>query len=435
MAIRPQDTTPRCGAFRNNQPGLSMPRSRKPVSGERPASLTRRRLLASAAGVIGAGIGSARAARTQAPPADPTKVQGAVTSDRSARSAFEAPKRRVGPTSSQTPLQDLYGIITPADLHYERHHGGVPTIDPARYTLLVHGMVDRPRVFTLDDLRRFPSASTIRFLECSGNFSRNAPERTRPEEIAGLTSTNEWTGVPLATILREVGVRSGATWFLAEGQDAAVLARSIPVEKAWDDALIAYAQNGEALRPSNGYPVRLLLPGWEGNSNVKWLRRLEFADQPFMTREETSKYTEALKDGTVRQFSFVMDARSLITSPAYPERVQPGWIEIRGLAWSGRGRISRADISVDDGATWVAAELQTPVLPKAHTRFRHLWKWDGRETVILSRAVDETGYVQPTQRELIAARGPGGGPYHLNPITGWRLRPTGEVVYRTEAWA
>jgi sulfane dehydrogenase subunit SoxC len=289
-------------------------------------------------------------------------------------------------------------------------------------------------VFTLGDLKRFPSVSFIRFLECSGNFLRNAPENVRPEDLAGMTSTSEWTGVPLSLLMREVGVQKQATWFLAEGGDAAVLTRSVPVEKALDDAILAYAQNGEALRPSNGYPVRLFLPGWEGNISVKWLRRLEFSDAPFMTREETSKYTEALKDGTARQFSFVMDARSLITSPAYPEKLRPGWIEIRGLAWSGRGRISRAEISVDEGKTWQAAELQAPVLPKAHTRFRYAWRWDGRETTIVSRAIDETGYVQPTQRELIEARGPGSGPYHMNPITGWRIRSGGAVVFRTEQW-
>ena len=396
--------------------------------------VSRRKVLVAAAGVLGAGM--AGPSGSQAPaPADSTKVPGAPVTEVGARSAFDTSKRKVGTISSSTPHQDLSGIMTPAELHYERHHGGVPTIDPAAYTLLVHGMVDRPMVFTLDDLKRFPSTSFIRFLECSGNYSRNASEETKPEDVAGLTSTSEWTGVAVSTILREVGVRAAATWFLAEGQDAAVLSRSIPIAKAHDDAILAYAQNGGAIRPANGYPVRLLLPGWEGNASVKWLRRLEFSDRPFMTREETSKYTEALKDGTARQFSFVMDARSLITSPAYPERVRAGWIEIRGLAWSGRGRIARADLSFDEGATWRSAQLQAPVLPKAHTRFRYLWKWDGRETTILSRATDDSGYVQPTQAALIAARGPGSGPYHLNPITGWRIRPSGQVVFRTEAWA
>lgn len=334
---------------------------------------------------------------------------------------------------SRTPLQELDGTITPADLHFERHHAGIPAVDPAGYTLLIHGLVDRPLVFSLADLKRFPSVTRVAFLECSGNFARNAPETTRPQELCGLTSQSEWTGVPLALLLREAKMRAGASWLLAEGQDAAVLARSIPVSKALDDAMIAYAQNGEPLRPAQGFPARLFLPGWEGNTNVKWLRRIEVSDQPFMTREETSRYTDALKGGIARQFSFVMDARSVITTPNYPETIVPGWMEVRGIAWSGRGHVARVDISRDGGSSWEAAELQTPVLPKAHTRFRYMLRWDGQPTELISRATDDTGYVQPTQRELVEARGAGTG-YHLNPITGIRIRADGAVVYRTEQW-
>ncbi|HEX3866098.1 MAG TPA: sulfite dehydrogenase [Gemmatimonadaceae bacterium] len=366
---------------------------------------------------------------------DPTKIQGRAPNEVGQRSSFERPRRKAGATSSQTPLDDLHGEITPSDLHYERHHAGVAVVDPRTYTLLVHGLVDRPTIFTLDDLTRFPSTSRVCFLECSGNLARNARETSRAQDICGLTSQSEWTGVRLATLFRDVGVRPDASWFLAEGGDAAVLARSIPIEKAWDDAMIVYAQNGEAIRPEQGYPARLLLPGWEGNTNVKWLRRLELATRPFMTREETSKYTEALKGDKARQFSFLIDARSIITSPTYPQRVQPGWIEIRGIAWSGRGHIARTDVSFDEGHSWHETDLQDPVRPKAHTRFRYLWKWNGRETTVLSRATDETGYVQPTQRALIDARGLGSGPYHLNPITGWRIHRDGSVVFRTEPWA
>jgi sulfane dehydrogenase subunit SoxC len=412
-------------------------KSETPQPSERAPTLSRRQLLA---GALGAGalatLPATSAAEAVRPsvPADPTKVPGLGPSELGARSPFEESRRAVsGVTASRTPLQDLHGIITPSDLHFERHHAGVPAIDPKNYTLLVHGLVERPMVFTLDELKRFPSVSRICFLECSGNAANNAAERSRPQQLAGLTSNSEWTGVPLAVILREVGVKRDATWFLAEGQDAAVLTRSIPVEKAWDDGMLAYAQNGEAIRPANGYPVRLLHPGWEGNANVKWLRRLEFADQPFMTREETSHYTEAIGGGKIRQFSFVMDAKSIITSPAYPAKVAPGWIELRGLAWSGRGRIERVEISFDEGKTWRAAELQAPVLAKAHTRFRHLWEWDGRDTTVLSRATDENGYVQPSLRELVSARAIGTG-YHMNQIIGWRLRSDGQVVYREEAW-
>ena len=405
-------------------------------------SVSRRQLLSGAAGAIAATaaahiVGPETAdAQTLAPvPPDPTKVPGNPTSQVGTRSRFEKPKRTTGPTSTQAPLQDLVGTITPSDVHYERHHAGVPTIDPATHSLTIHGLVDRPMVFTVDDLKRFPSISRIYFLECSGNYRRNAPENTTAQQVCGLTSNSEWTGVPLATLFREVGVKPSAKWFLAEGRDAAKLTRSIPIEKAFDDAIIAYGQNGEALRPEQGYPIRLFLPGWEGNTNVKWLRRLELGDEPFMTREETSKYTEVMKDGKARQFSFVIDARSIITSPSYPQRMKRGWNEIRGIAWSGRGKIARAELSFDEGRTWHEAELQTPVLSKSHTRFRYPWNWDGREITVMSRAVDETGYVQPTQRELIDARGVGCGPYHLNPVTGWRIKPDGAVGFWTEAGA
>jgi len=332
-----------------------------------------------------------------------------------------------------TPLQDLHGTITPADLHFERHHAGIPSIDPERYTLLVHGMVERPMKFSLAELKRFPATTRTCFIECSGNLNLWSKEKVTPQSLAGMTSQSEWTGVSLATIFREVGVKAGAGWFLAEGSDAALMSRSIPVPKAFDDAMIAYAQNGEAVRPAQGYPARLLLPGWEGNTSVKWLRRIELADRPFMTREETSKYTDTLKDGQVRQFSFVMDARSIITFPAYPVTLEKGWVEIRGLAWTGRGRIAEVEVSLDAGRSWSGAELQDPVLPKAHTRFRYLWKWNGEATEIRSRAVDETGYVQPTSAQLAAVRGPvsarpGASPYHLNPVTGWHIKADGTVV-------
>ena len=390
--------------------------------------LTRRELLAGATGAMGAAAVA------------PVAGQQSVTTTRRAgrgpngvdqRSRFVTPQRDPSATSSRTPLQDLRGTITPADLHFERHHGGVPDIDPAQYELLVHGMVDRPTVFSLADLQQFPATSRICFLECSGNLRRGTPE-TLPQMVCGLTSQTEWTGVLLSTVLKEVGAQPGATWFLAEGQDAAVMTRSIPMEKAFDDAMIVYAQNGDALMPGNGYPARLLLPGWEGNSSVKWLRRIELAEQPFMTREETSKYTDPLGDGnTVRQFSFVMDARSIITDPAFPRVIEPGWHEIRGLAWSGRGRITAVDVSADGGTTWQAATLQGPVLPKAHVRFRHRWEWSGSPAEIMSRATDETGYVQPTWEALRAARGPRTR-YHQNPITSWTVGDDGRVLFGAE---
>src|SRR5881296_3052901 len=394
------------------------------------APISRRALLAGATGALGA-----HALRVTKLAQDPTKVPGSAVTPLGERSPFERPRRIPlgnGQGISYTPLQDCCGIVTPADLHFERHHAGVPAIDPQRYKLLIHGMVERPTVFDLEALKRFPSVSRLCFLECSGNgaagYGRSRPDLS-PQLVDGLTSTSEWTGVPLATLFREVGVKPGATWFLAEGQDAAVMSRSIPVEKAWDDALIAYGQNGEPLRPEQGYPARLLVPGWEGSANVKWIRRIELADRPFMTREETAKYTDPLPNGTARMFSFVMDAKSIITFPAYPVTLgDKGWWQITGIAWSGRGRITRVEVSTDAGRNWAPADLQQPVLPKCHTRFRYMWNWDGGDTTILSRAVDETGYVQPPVEQLRQARGLG-TTYHFNHIRPWRVRRDGAVVF------
>jgi sulfane dehydrogenase subunit SoxC len=299
------------------------------------SGLSRRKLLALAAAGAGAG-GLVPTVKGQG--ADPTRIQGAAPSALGERSPFEHIERRpVFGVVSLTPLEKLQGTITPADLHFERHHAGIPAIDPERHELLLHGWVERPLKFSLADLKRFPSVTRSCFIECSGNYFPRAGELSPPHLVCGLTSQSEWTGVPLATLLREAGVKNGASWILAEGSDAAVMSRSIPLEKALDDALVVYAQNGEAIRPAQGYPLRLLLPGWEGNTNVKWLRRLEVTDAPSMSRDETSKYTEPMLNGSIRQFSFEIEARSIITSPACPETIEPGWHEIRGIAWSGRG--------------------------------------------------------------------------------------------------
>ncbi len=411
-------------------------------------SISRRALLAGAAGVVGA-AGAAMVKQTPAmadePGAegatgqtgsDPTKVPGRPASPMGRRATSERPTRLVANSPggvSRTPLQDLDGIITPSDLHYERHHAGVPQIVPEQYSLLIHGMVEKPLSFSLADLKRFPSESRIHFLECSGNggaafYGRRRANLT-PQQIDGLLSTSEWTGVPLSLLFREVGASEDATWFLAEGMDAAVMTRSIPTKKAWDDAMIAYGQNGEALRPEQGYPARLLLPGWEGNANVKWIRRIELSDRPFMTRWETSKYSDPLADGTARIFSFEMDAKSLITYPAYPTVLNGGgWHEITGVAWSGRGKIVRVDVSTDGGRQWEPAQLQEPVLPKCTTRFRFLWNWDGGPATLMSRAVDETGYVQPSTQQLRDARGVGTRD-HYNGIRAWSVNAEGAVAF------
>ncbi len=282
-------------------------------------------------------------------------------------------------------------------------------------------------------LRRFPSVSRLLFIECSGNglTEWSKPTMRTVQETHGLTSTSEWTGVPLSTLLAEVAPRGNARWLLAEGADGAAMTRSIPMDKALKDCLIAYGQNGEAIRPEQGYPIRLIVPGWEGNTHIKWLRRLEVSDAPFMTREETSKYTDLMPDGRARQFTFEMEAKSVITSPSGGMRIDDrGFREITGLAWSGRGTIRRVDVSVDGGRTWRQAALQQPVLPLCHTRFRLPWRWNGEDAILQSRAVDDTGYVQPTIEQLVSVRGlngPLGSVYHLNGIQSWRVSTDGSV--------
>ena len=361
---------------------------------------------------------------------------GGAVSEFGERSPFAGPMRREQVSrygqaaSSVTRLQDLRGSITPAALHFERHHAGIPNIDPSEHRLLVDGLVDRPLVFTMDEIERLPAVTHIYFVECSGNtrvkWSPAQPD-TDAQTAFGMTSCSEWTGVSLSVLLREAGVRSEGRWLVAEGADACRMTRSVPLEKAMDDALIAFGQNGEALRPAQGYPLRLLIPGWEGNTSIKWLRRIQVVDQPYMTREETSKYTDLMPNGEARQFTFVMDAKSVITRPSGGQRLaSPGFYQISGLAWSGRGRVRRVEVSTDGGRTWVQAQLQDPVLPRAHTRFRFDWTWDGTEITLASRCIDEAGNVQPTRDALIAARGTQSG-YHNNAIQGWKIRPDGRV--------
>jgi sulfane dehydrogenase subunit SoxC len=335
--------------------------------------------------------------------------------------------------SGRTPLQDLDGTITPNGLFYERHHAGVPTIDPKQHRLMLHGLVERPMLFTMEDIKRFPSESHIHFLECSGNPGYKKPYGKTASDLVGLLSCAEWTGVKLKLVLKEAGLRLNAKWVVAEGADAAALTRSIPIEKCLDDAMLVYSQNGERLRPQQGYPLRLILPGFEGNMNIKWLRRLHVTSEPAYSREETSKYTDLMPDGTAREFTFYMEAKSIITRPSGGQRLsEKGFYEISGIAWSGRGKIRSVDVSVDDGKNWQEAQLQEPILTRALTRFRLPWNWDGEPTVIQSRATDETGYVQPTLAELIAVRGENYF-YHNNAIWPWRVTADGEVSNAADA--
>ena len=418
--------------------------SNKIRTSDKPIRTTRRRFLqsggAAASGVV-LGAGASTAAETDnLPPNVPDWMK--VPGDPMGSQPYGAPSpfekgvvknisknlKQYISASGRTPLQDLDGIITPNGLFYERHHGGVPTIDPAQHRLMLHGLVERPLIFTMDDLRRFPSESRIHFLECSGNPGYTKPYGRTASDLVGLLSCAEWTGVSLKPVLQEAGLKPEAKWIIAEGADAAALTRSIPIEKCLEDALLVYSQNGERLRPQQGYPLRLLLPGFEGNMNVKWLRRLHVTAEPAYSREETSKYTDLLPDGTAREFSFYMEAKSIITRPSGGQRLNAtGFHEITGIAWSGHGKIQRVEVSVDDGKSWQDARLQEPVLTRALTRFRLPWRWDGKPAVIQSRAVDETGYVQPTLAELLAVRGENYF-YHNNAIWPWRISSDGEVT-------
>src|SRR4029079_8009722 len=415
---------------------------------DRPSTINRRHFLRHSASVLAFGASGlalrASGAGESKAVVDPMRVPGILPRPYGERSPFETQQRvgGAGPGAphgwganapnnfnSLTPLQDLHGIITPSALHFERHHNGVPAIDPARHRLAVHGLVKRPLIFTVKELERLPSTSRIAFLECSGNTWdgwREAQDVT-VQDIYGLTSTSEWTGVRLSTLLEAVAVRREATWMLAEGSDAAGLDRSVPLaDEVLQEAMICYGQNGESLRPEQGYPLRLFLPGFEGNINVKWLRRLKLGSAPFMTRWETAKYTDLMPDGKAYQFTLVMEAKSVIIHPSGQQQIQPGFHEISGLAWSGRGKVTRVEVSLDGGRTWSTAHLQEPVLPKCHTRFRFPWHWNGQEAILQSRSVDETGYIQPTREELVKVRGTN-SLYHYNAIQSWRVDRNGRI--------
>ncbi len=330
---------------------------------------------------------------------------------------------------SFSPLQSLNGIITPNGLFFERYHAGRADVDPHQHRLLIHGLVERPLVLTMDDIVRFPSVSRIHFIECpaNGGMEWREAQLNSLQFTHGMLSCAEWTGVKLSTLLDEVGLKKEAKWVMAEGADAARMNRSLPLDKCLDDCLVVYSQNGEALRPEQGYPLRLLVPGWQGNISIKWLRRLKVGDEPWFSREETSKYTELMPDGKARGFTWVNEAKSVITFPC-PEKpaTTTGLYEIRGLAWSGRGKIKAVDVSFDGGVNWHSAQLQDPILSKALTRFTIPWRWDGGPALLESRAVDETGYVQPTIADLRKARGT--NPiYHNNSIQTWQVKPDGKV--------
>ena len=330
---------------------------------------------------------------------------------------------------SFSPLQDLHGIITPNGLFFERYHAGRPDVDAGQHRLMIHGLVDRPLILTMKDILRFPSTSRIHFIECpaNGGMEWRSAQLNSLQFTHGMISCAEWTGVKLSTLLQEVGVKKDAKWVLVEGADGAHMTRSLPISKCLDDCLVVYAQNGEALRPEQGYPLRLLVPGWEGNVSVKWLRRIKVGDKPWYTREETSKYTDLMPDGKSRGFTWLIDAKSVITFPC-PEKPLSGagLYEIRGLAWSGAGKVKEVHVSTDGGVNWQKAELKEPILSKALTKFVYPWRWDGKPALLESRVIDETGFVQPTIVELRKIRGTN-SVYHNNSIQTWQVKPDGSV--------
>jgi sulfane dehydrogenase subunit SoxC len=332
---------------------------------------------------------------------------------------------------SMTPLQHQPGIITPNGLVFERHHAGTPDIDPKTHRLAIHGMVKQPLVFFMDDLTRYPSVSRFYFLECSGNGLTDwlNPASTTVQQTHGLLSCALWTGVPASTLLEEAGIDPRGKWVLFEGADGSAHARSIPVEKVLDDTLIVYAMNGEALRPENGYPVRVLIPGWEGNVSVKWLRRIKVGDQPWNLRSETARYADPMPGGKWRQFSMVMECKSVITTPSGGQRLArgPGFYEVSGLAWSGAGKVRHVDVSFDGGANWREAMLEEPIMDKCLTRFKIGWNWNGAPAVLMSRAVDSTGYVQPSVQAIQKQRAITGFVQHHNGIQPWAVNAKGEV--------
>ena len=421
-------------ANRQNKPEVQTP-----VAGN--GILDRRMFLEGALAVGATGVAVSGAS------AEPLAVQrwmkepGAGFAGYGQPSRFESKVIRVAPPppnpatqgigAARTPLQLLEGVITPSGLHFERSHSGIPDIDPDQHRLVIHGLVKRPLVFTVEALARYPMQSHIAFIECAGNSQAlNAPKPLplNAMGIHGLLGCQEWTGVKLSTLLDEAGVDPSARWLIAEGADFAAMSRSIPIAKAMDDALVCLYQNGERVRPSNGYPVRLLLPGFEGNMNVKWLRRLKLTTGPAMTKDETSKYTVLLKDEKAWQFVFRMEVKSIITRPSPGLMLKgPGFYEISGLAWSGNGSIRQVDVSADGGKSWAPAALQGPILPKAPVRFRAAWQWNGGPAVLQSRATDDTGMVQPTRAVFAEERGLR-GVYHYNAIASWRIDEKGEAA-------
>jgi sulfane dehydrogenase subunit SoxC len=401
-----------------------------------PSRSGRRRFLKHGAALAGLGLGARGMAGSQEAP-EALRRRRAYGE----RSRFETSGRETAVPESHTPLHEQMGIITPSALHYVVSHGyDPPEIDPAKHRLMIHGLVDRPLEFTLDDLKRLPSVSRIHFIECAGNTS-TSDNKQLPKTVQythGWTSCSVWTGVPLSLLLEHAGAQPGGSWIVAEGDDLPKLTKSIPIQKATDDVVVAYGQNGEALRPENGYPLRLIVPGFEGLANVKWLRRIKVVDEPYHGRSESTGYSvlRPALQGKAFWFDFEMGPKSVIIRPAGGAMLASrGFREIAGLAWSGGGAIRRVEVSADGGRSWRDAQLQQPVLPKAHTLFTLPWTWNGEEAVLQSRCTDEGGNVQPSHADIARLWGvepayfqsPTTRVFHFNPIYPWKVRPDGHV--------
>jgi sulfane dehydrogenase subunit SoxC len=426
--------------------------SLEPVAGN--GLIDRRALLgrgAIFAGALGMGVGSTVASAAAEPLTDdPWSLEpGAIVPSYQLPSRFEKnvvrtlsnPKGEPRTSHARTPHHLLAGTITPNGLHFTIVHAGIPDIEPEQHRLVIHGLVKRPLVFTLETIERYPMTSRISFLECGGNSApmfSNEPIQASVQALHGLVSCAEWTGVRLSILLEEAGIEPTAKWLIAEGADAPALSRSIPLKKGLDDAMIAIYQNGERLMPGNGYPMRLLLPGYEGNMNVKYLRRLKLTDQPAMSYYETRTYSPILPNEKAYRFYFVQEVKSFITHPSFGQKLaEPSLYEISGVAYSGTGRISKVMVSADGGKSWAQAALQAPVLSKAFTRFRMPWRWDGGPAILQSRAWDEAGNVQPTRAQIVAERGEtktvpnvlGFPSQHFNGVTSWSVERNGEVKH------
>ncbi len=331
---------------------------------------------------------------------------------------------------SFAPLQGLFGIITPSGLHFERHHQGWHDIDPSKHRFMINGLVKNPKVYTMDDLMRLPSVSRMHFIECGANSAMEWGNNAVPtvQYTHGMLSCSEFTGVPLSVLLDDCGYdKKKGKFVLAEGSDGSGMTRTVPIDQALDDVIVAWAMNGEMLRPENGYPLRLVVPGVQGVSWVKWLRRIEVGDKPYATKDEAVHYIDLMPDGQYRQYTSIQECKSVITSPSAGQvLLDKGFYNITGLAWSGRGKIKRVDVSVDGGKNWKKARLESPDLPKCLRRFNFDWVWDGSPAILQSRAIDETGYVQPKINELREVRGTR-SIYHNNAIQSWKLAASGEL--------